>query len=625
MTRRLRIAVLTLAAVVMATAALPAQRAPSPPPAPAAAQAPPGPPPAVLHLAATPQPPRLPERARAHLRDRDKMRRIWRSMTSEERQRTLALFRQVVAPSLQQAIAAHQDPPPATAGVQPFRPFFLAGPSPLAGWHLGTARPAPGPTVPARPIDPPPDGPNLSISAWANPTSGLAPLAVQFGVNAYDPYASSYDYTWDFGDGGADTNPYAAHTYAVPGTYWASISVSDDAGGSASQFLPITVTGPPGNLPPQVSASASVVPGSLTVSFFASASDSDGFITSFAWDFGDGGGSNAQNPSHTYGAPGSYVASVTVTDDGGATATASVAVQVTAGSAGGPDDDGDGLPDDFERQLADNFSPAYALSVFEYPGTGLALFQDRPDAEIVTQTFPTTFPPTVTSYYRVTPLGVVNGQSYLQIDYLTLWSRDDGLALSAACFTDIDVMDIFGIVPSLGTLIGGHNLDNERSILRVVAPAVAGGLNTDPSAYRVDWVYTAAHEDTLFDHGDLEPVIPPQGPGTHIAMFLSLSKHGTYLFWPHGLPLMPDWMIAAVYDGIDLACFFFPGVCDLLYYIADELIFDCITEKHVFEGFVLARQDLRINVGELGRPLPGGSFIQSGQLNQHLQKRFFIP
>ncbi|HYX26758.1 MAG TPA: hypothetical protein VFC23_21575, partial [Thermoanaerobaculia bacterium] len=271
-------------------------------------------------------------------------------------------------------------------------------------------------------------------------------------------------------------------------------------------------------------------------------------------------------------------------------------------------------------------TPAYFLSLFEYPGTGLALFQDRPDAEVVTQIFPTSFPPTVTSYFRVTPLGIANAQSYLQIDYLTLWSRDDGLALSAACFSDIDILDFFGILPSLGTLIGGHDLDNERSAIRVVAPAVGGSFNTDASAYRVDLVYTAAHEDTAFDHGDVEPISPPAGPEAHIAMFPSLSKHSTYLFWPHGFPLLQPWMIDATYAGIDFTCLFVsPDTCDLLYWIADETIWDCLTEKHVPQGWVLARPDLRTNVGEISLPLPGGSFIQSGQINQHLQKRFVIP
>ena len=38
---------------------------------------------------------------------------------------------------------------------------------------------------------------------------------------------------------------------------------------------------------------------------------------SWAWDFGDGGTSNLQNPSHVYGAPGTYTVSLTATGPGG--------------------------------------------------------------------------------------------------------------------------------------------------------------------------------------------------------------------------------------------------------------------------------------------------------------------
>jgi hypothetical protein len=63
-----------------------------------------------------------------------------------------------------------------------------------------------------------------------------------------------------------------------------------------------------------------------TVSFDASASfDSDGSIVSYEWDFGDGNTQVTTDPTvdHTYtGSEGSYAASVTVVDDGGAMDTA---------------------------------------------------------------------------------------------------------------------------------------------------------------------------------------------------------------------------------------------------------------------------------------------------------------
>jgi endonuclease/exonuclease/phosphatase family metal-dependent hydrolase len=91
-----------------------------------------------------------------------------------------------------------------------------------------------------------------------------------------------------------------------------------------------TVT-PPTNQPPQLSISASPTSGTspLNVNFSSSASDPDGSITSYSWNFGDGGTSSSANPSHTYSA-GSFTASLTVTDNSGATATKSVTINVSA-------------------------------------------------------------------------------------------------------------------------------------------------------------------------------------------------------------------------------------------------------------------------------------------------------
>jgi glucose/arabinose dehydrogenase len=80
-------------------------------------------------------------------------------------------------------------------------------------------------------------------NASASPTSGLAPLNVQFSsAGSSDPDGDPIVTTWNFGDGTANstqTNP--SHTYAANGSYTATLTVTDGRGGSTSDTVPISV------------------------------------------------------------------------------------------------------------------------------------------------------------------------------------------------------------------------------------------------------------------------------------------------------------------------------------------------------------------------------------------------
>ena len=79
-------------------------------------------------------------------------------------------------------------------------------------------------TVAAAP--PPPTAPTASFSAA--PTSGTAPLTVQFtDTSTGSPTA----WSWDFGDGGSSTAQNPSHAYTSAGTYTVALTASN-AGGS---------------------------------------------------------------------------------------------------------------------------------------------------------------------------------------------------------------------------------------------------------------------------------------------------------------------------------------------------------------------------------------------------------
>ena len=70
----------------------------------------------------------------------------------------------------------------------------------------------------------------------------------------------------------------------------------------------------------------------LVVTFDSSGStDPDGNIVEYSWDFMDGNSSTDQNPVHVFTAPGSYLVTLTVTDDQGMKGTSAIDITVRKG------------------------------------------------------------------------------------------------------------------------------------------------------------------------------------------------------------------------------------------------------------------------------------------------------
>ena len=89
---------------------------------------------------------------------------------------------------------------------------------------------------------------------------------------------------------------------------------------------------PPGNVAPVASFTGTCT--GLTCAFTSTSQDSDGRITAWKWDFGDGTGSTQAAPlSHAYATGGDYTVVLTVTDDQGASSVASKVVTAADPSA----------------------------------------------------------------------------------------------------------------------------------------------------------------------------------------------------------------------------------------------------------------------------------------------------
>ena len=80
--------------------------------------------------------------------------------------------------------------------------------------------------------------------AASNVTSGPAPLTVNFSsAGSRDPDGGAITYLWTFGDGSTSSSANPAHTYTTPGTYTATLKVTDPSGATATnQVNNITVT-----------------------------------------------------------------------------------------------------------------------------------------------------------------------------------------------------------------------------------------------------------------------------------------------------------------------------------------------------------------------------------------------
>jgi PKD repeat protein len=138
-----------------------------------------------------------------------------------------------------------------------------------------------------------------------------------FTDQSADSDGSIQRYEWSFGDGETSSDPTPSHSYDTSDTFDIRLVVTDDAGETDVFRRSIHV-----NQDPRVDFTYSPTSprAGQTITFEANATDPDGSIQRYEWNFDDGDTSELTNPEHIFETHNEYDVSLLVQDNNGDTA-----------------------------------------------------------------------------------------------------------------------------------------------------------------------------------------------------------------------------------------------------------------------------------------------------------------
>ncbi len=182
---------------------------------------------------------------------------------------------------------------------------------------------------------------NLLTDNYGSETSWTLKNSVGTTVQSGSGYGNNTTYTlnWNLAEGEYTFTINDSYGDGICCTYGnGSYSLTDGCGNtlvSGGSFTSSEVTafcaGATANVAPTANANGPYSAFENVAISFSSAgsSDSDGTISSYSWDFGDGTSSTLANPSHAYVTAGTYTTTLTVTDNSGATGTSQATATIT--------------------------------------------------------------------------------------------------------------------------------------------------------------------------------------------------------------------------------------------------------------------------------------------------------
>ena len=146
----------------------------------------------------------------------------------------------------------------------------------------------------------------------ASPTSGCGPLSVTFTDQSTN---TPLYWEWDFGNGQTSSRQNPVCTYGTAGTYTVTLIAKNASGADAIRKTDyITVYPYPS---PAFTVNYTLACAPALIQFTDQSTPGQGSIAQWAWTFGDGSTSSAQNPSHSYTQTGYYNIGLKVTNSAG--------------------------------------------------------------------------------------------------------------------------------------------------------------------------------------------------------------------------------------------------------------------------------------------------------------------
>ncbi|MBV6702307.1 PKD domain-containing protein [Kitasatospora aureofaciens] len=166
-----------------------------------------------------------------------------------------------------------------------------------------------------------------TAGATVTTAKGPAPFDARITATAQNSWPTAPTYSFDFGDGSrplVTTESSVVHTYPTVGTFQPTVTVTDGLGSKVTS-LPSTDRAVTVSAPGELVSKLSLYGRDLHYTFDATRSTSPYQIKNYTVDFGDGTTGSAPAPfasvSHDYPRTGRYTATMTITDEGGRTAT----------------------------------------------------------------------------------------------------------------------------------------------------------------------------------------------------------------------------------------------------------------------------------------------------------------